>query len=89
MLDATERKTLAWCAFVAGVLCLIPGETPQGPRWWNFVVQVLARMLEHRATQIAWALCAAIVAYHLIRTRKEEAAVQAPPAGDAESGRAA
>lgn len=77
MLDATERKTLAWCAFIAGVLCLIPGETPHGPRWWNYIVQVLGRTLEHRATQMAWALCAALCVFHLWKSKKEEATEKA------------
>jgi hypothetical protein len=75
MLDATERKTLAWCTFIAGVLTLIPGETPRGPRVWDYLRQVIVdRLLEHRATQIAWAICAALVIHHLWRSRKEEAA---------------
>jgi hypothetical protein len=71
MLDATERKTLAWSTFVAGVLTLIPGEVPKGPRYIDYVVQVLGRLLDHRATQGAWMLCAILVVYHLWKERKE------------------
>jgi hypothetical protein len=85
MLDATERKTLAWCTFIAGVLCVIPGETPRGPRVWDYLRQVLVdRLLEHRSTQIAWAISAALVIHHLWRTRKEEAAnAKAPTSPEA------
>jgi len=89
MLDATERKTLAWCTFAAGVLCLIPGEQPHWPQAGhhaskivNFAIQlvemarqlIVMRVLEHRATQGAWGLCAILVGYHFWKTRKEEAA---------------
>ncbi|MDC3953182.1 hypothetical protein [Polyangium jinanense] len=72
MLTATERKTLAWSAFLAGVLCLIPGETPRGPRIWDYARQVLLdRLLEHRATQIAWVIAALILIHHVWRSRTE------------------
>jgi len=75
MLDATERKTLAWSTFIAGVLCLIPGETPRGPRIGDYLRQVIFdRFLGHHATQIAWAICLGLVVHHLWRSRKEEAA---------------
>lgn len=96
MLDATERKTLAWSAFIAGVLCLIPGEqlhhALKGPRPVDYVVQFLRdglvrdRLLAHHATHIAWVICAALVAHHLWRTRKEEAAEAEREPGSAEPG---
>jgi hypothetical protein len=86
MLDATERKTLAWSAFIAGVLCLIPGEVPKGPRPLDYLLQVLGRMLDHRATQGAWALCALFVAYHLWKTRKEALPGETSEAPRAHSG---
>jgi hypothetical protein len=85
MLDATERKTLAWCTFITGVLCLIPGETPRGPRVLDYTIQVFGRVLEHHATQGAWAICAVIVVYHLWRTRKD-AQPEAPAASKVEAG---
>ena len=88
MLDATERKTLAWCTFIAGVLCLIPGETPRGPRVWDFVRQVvLDRLLDHRATQIAWTICAICVIHHLWKCRTEAVSPPATPTPPAESAR--
>ncbi len=85
MLDATERKTLAWITFVAGVLCLIPGDTPKGPRPWDYAREVLGRIVDHHATQIAWVLCLLLVAHHLWRTRREEAASAEAPASSSSS----
>lgn len=88
MLDATERKTLAWCTFIAGVLCLIPGETPRGPRVWDYARQVLLdRLLEHRATQIAWAICAILVIHHVWKSRTEAVTTPADATPPAESAR--
>lgn len=78
MLDATERKTLTWCAFIAGILCLIPGEQPKGPRIIDYALQLAGRIFVHHATQMAWALALGLGLYHIVRTRKELAA--APPA---------
>jgi len=78
MLDATERKTLAWCMFIAGVLCLIPGEIPKGPTPLDYARQVVGRLLDHRATHGAWAIALLLVGYHFWRLRKEEAAAEAP-----------
>ncbi len=80
MLDATERKTLAWSAFIAGVLLVIPGETPRGPRIADYAIQILGRFLDHHATQISWALCVAFVAHHLWKSKKEEKAAAPAPA---------
>ena len=80
MLDATERKTLAWSAFLAGVLCLIPGEALKGPRWIDGMRQLAMRVFEHRATQIAWGLCLVLAAYHLYRARQERLAEAPAPA---------
>jgi len=79
MLDATERKTLAWCMFAAGVLCLIPGEIPKGPTPLDYARQVVTRLLDHHASHGAWAICALMAAYHLWRLRKEESAEPAQP----------
>ena len=80
MLDATERKTLIWCAFIAGILCLIPGETPKGPKPLDYVLQLSGRMLAHHATQMAWGLALILCAYHVFKTRKEDAQNEAPAA---------
>ncbi|MDI3284646.1 hypothetical protein [Polyangium sp. 15x6] len=88
MLTATERKTLAWCTFIAGVLCLIPGETPRGPRIWDYARQVLLdRLLEHRATQIAWVIAAVIVIHHVWKSRSEAASTPGDASSPAESAR--
>lgn len=71
MLDATERKTLAWCMFAAGVLCLIPGEIPKGPTAIEYMKQVLGRILDHHSSHIAWTLCAIMAAHHVWRLKKE------------------
>jgi hypothetical protein len=71
MLDATERKTLVWCTFLAGVLCLIPGEIPKGPAPLDYVRQVVGRLLDHHATHGAWAISIALIAYHVRQSRKE------------------
>jgi hypothetical protein len=76
MLDATERKTLAWCMFGAGVLCLIPGEIPKGPALLDYVRQVVGRLLDHHATHGAWGICMLMVAHHLWRLRKEQTETQ-------------
>lgn len=73
-LNATERKTLAWCMFAAGVLCLIPGEIPKGPLPLDYARQVVGRFLDHHASHGAWAICAILVAYHVRQVRKEDEA---------------
>jgi len=84
MLDATERKTLAWSAFIAGVLCVIPGEVPKGPRIVDYLWQAVpGRILDHHATQIAWGLAFLLVVYHLRRLKLEEAAENAQTAAPA------
>jgi hypothetical protein len=80
LLDATERKTLAWSFFLAGVLCYIPGEPLRGPRLLDVLRQLGVRFVEHHATQIAWGLCILIVAYHLHCVGKEERASRQPAA---------
>ena len=77
MLDATERKTLAWCMFIAGVLCLIPGDIPKGPTPLDYARQVLGRLLDHRATHGAWAIAFLLLTYHFWRLRKDEAEMPA------------
>jgi hypothetical protein len=72
MLDATERKTLAWCMFIAGVLCLIPGEIPKGPAPLDYARQIVGRLLDHHATHGAWTISMILVAYHLRQSRKEQ-----------------
>ena len=71
MLDATERKTLAWCMFAAGVLCLIPGEIPKGPAALDYARQVVGRLLDHRATHGAWFICLLMVVHHHWRSQQE------------------
>jgi hypothetical protein len=80
MLDATERKTLAWCMFAAGVLCLIPGEIPKGPALLDYARQVVGRLLDHRATHGAWILAALLAGYHVLQLRKEAETATNKPA---------
>ncbi|MDI1448003.1 hypothetical protein [Polyangium sp. 6x1] len=91
MLDATERKTLAWCSFIAGVLCLIPGEQIQGPfewsRRWELMFQLLRRFPEHRAAQIAWTISAICLIHHLWKSRTEAASTPETPTSPEESAR--
>lgn len=79
MLDATERKTLNWCMFLTGVLCLIPGEIPKGPTPLEYARQVIWRMLDHHATHGAWAICLVMAIYHVRQLRKEELAAATKP----------
>jgi hypothetical protein len=65
--------------FAASVLCLIPGEIPKGPLPLDYVRQVVGRLLDHHATHGAWMICILMVAYHLWRSRKEEAAKSPAP----------